>query len=113
MEDDYRAMGLEAIDNLKQFNKKQQTEKAIMHFMQTCILPDNEKDEMRQIFKSIDKNFDYVLTKQELAQGLRRMGLANANQATDDIFKLMDADEDGSIQFSEFCTATIDQDKLL
>ena len=41
------------------------------------------------------------------------MGLADAELASDEIFRLIDADADGYIQFSEFCTATIDRDLIL
>ena len=46
-------------------------------------------------------------------EGLKRMGLADAEIASDEIFRLIDVDADGSIQFSEFCTATIDRDIIL
>ena len=38
---------------------------------------------MRKVFRSIDKNYDYKLTKDEFVEGLTKMGLADATQAAD------------------------------
>ena len=59
------------------------------------------------MFNSIDKNYDYTLTKAEFVEGLKDMGLADAEQAADQIFSLVDTDDSGGIAFSEFCTATL------
>ena len=39
--------------------------------------------------------------------------MANAQETANKIFKQVDDDGSGEIQFSEFCTATLDQNKIL
>lgn len=38
---------------------------------------------MRKLFQSMDKNYDYMLTKEEFVDGLKSMGLADADRAAD------------------------------
>ena len=52
---------------------------------------------MRKIFQSIDKDFDGVLDRDELVQGLIKMGVANAEEEADRIFELADLDANGTI----------------
>lgn len=41
------------------------------------------------------------------------MGLTDANELAEQIFRDIDADASGTISFNEFCTAAMDQRKLL
>lgn len=52
---------------------------------------------MRKIFKALDRNLDGALTKDEVVDGLKRLGAKNANQEADRIFALADIDGDGEI----------------
>ena len=53
------------------------------------------------------------MTKDEFIEGVRRMGMSDAETYADQIFKLVDTDGSGAIQFSEFATATMNKNKLL
>lgn len=68
---------------------------------------------MKKIFESLDKNLDGSLSKQEVAQGLKRLGMADAEDQADRIFKQIDMDDNGDIQFEEWCTATMNKRKVL
>ena len=77
---DEEEVSLNALENLKLFNKKLKTQRAVMQLIQNSLITEKEQEELRMIFQSIDQNFDYKLTKSEFVQGLQKMGLADAEQ---------------------------------
>ena len=68
---------------------------------------------MRKIFTALDKNFDGVLTREEIIEGLTKMGYEDPVDETERIFETADTNENGTIEFSEFCTAAIDKVAIL
>lgn len=60
--------------NIKEFNSNIRLQQACLSFMQINLVSNQEQDQMRKIFSSMDKNFDGVLTKEEVIEGLRKMG---------------------------------------
>ena len=68
---------------------------------------------MRKIFQAMDKNFDGVLTRVEIIEGLTKMGYADPVDEADRILETIDANQNGTVEFTEFCTATIDKVQIL
>ena len=68
---------------------------------------------MRKIFESMDTNFDGRLTRDEIMEGLKKMGCADAEEETERIFQMADLDDNGTLEFTEWCTATMDKRKML
>lgn len=68
---------------------------------------------MRQIFDAMDVNFDGVIDREELADGLRKMGLENPEEECERIFKISDLDDNGYLEFKEWCTAAMDKEKMM
>ena len=68
---------------------------------------------MRTMFQSMDRNFDGKLTKHEIIEGFKEMDVENPEQEAEHIFKTVDFDNNGSIEFTEWCTATMDKRKML
>ena len=64
----------------------------MMSFIQTYFVKEEEQEEMKRIFQSIDVNFDSSLTKPEFVEGLTKMGVVNAMAAANRIFTLIDTD---------------------
>ena len=65
------------------------------------------------MFEKIDVNCDGRLTKQEVIDGFKEMGIEYADEEAEEIFKLADFDANGTLEFSEWCTATMDKRKML
>ena len=65
---------------------------------------------MRQIFQTLDKNFDGVLSKEEVLNGLTQMGYANPQVEVDRIFEVADINKNGTLEFVEWCAATMDKE---
>ncbi|KAE9601798.1 hypothetical protein Lal_00040941 [Lupinus albus] len=62
-----------------------------------------EKDELRKVFSTFDKNGDGFITKQELRKTLRNF---MTDSETDEIFVKFDSNGDGLIDFEEFWLLT-------
>ena len=68
---------------------------------------------MRKVFYSIDKDYNGVLDKNELVIGLEKMDHLNPKEESDRLFEMADLDQNGTIEFSEWVTATMDQRAML
>ena len=84
-----------------------------MTLISTQMINSAEIADMRNMFEKIDKNFDGKLTKQEVLDGFREMGVDNYEEEAENMFKIADFDGSGTIEFSEWCTATMDKGKML
>mmetsp|Transcript_32940 Transcript_32940/g.32619 ORF Transcript_32940/g.32619 Transcript_32940/m.32619 type:complete len:156 (+) Transcript_32940:940-1407(+) len=68
---------------------------------------DNEINELRNAFIRLDANGDGTITLRELEQGIS--GLGGIGENIEGILKGMDVDKSGSVDYSEFLAATIDE----
>jgi len=50
---------------------------AALNFIAENLISENEKEKMRKIFKAIDRNLDGCLDKNEIIEGLKRIGYKN------------------------------------
>lgn len=84
-----------------------------MTFMIENLVSEEEKHGLKEIFNKIDTNFSGHIDKQELAAGMKKLGVKNVEEEVEKIFKFCDEDGNGEIGFTEWCTATINKEILL
>ncbi|CAJ1944618.1 unnamed protein product [Sphenostylis stenocarpa] len=65
-----------------------------------------KKEELGRVFSTFDKNGDGFVTKQELKESLRNIGIFMTDNEVDDIVVKYDSNGDGLIDFEEFCLLT-------
>ena len=65
------------------------------------------------MFESMDQDFDGKLTKEEIIEGFKKMEVENPEEEAEKIMQTVDFDDNGSIEFTEWCTATMDKRKML
>jgi len=65
-----------------------------------------KKKELERVFSTFDKNGDGFVTKQELRESLRNIGILMTDKEVDDIVVKYDSNGDGLIDFEEFCLLT-------
>jgi len=75
-------------------------------------LKDGQVDILQNTFRVLDKNGDGTITTQEIRDGLTAMGMT-IPPGLDDIFKTVDTNGTGKLDYSEFLAATIDKAILL
>lgn len=61
----------------------------------------------------MDVNFDGKLTKEEVIAGFKAMDVDNYQEEAEKIFRMCDFDDSGTIEFTEWCTASMDKRKML
>lgn len=93
----------ESLNRYKNTNKFQ---KAVLTFI-ASRLKDDEIKVLKEIFHALDKNMDGTLTIDEVKEGVSKLKDCNLN--VEEIFKSIDTDGSGVINYTEFLAATIDQ----
>eukprot|EP00927_Polykrikos_kofoidii_P073193 TRINITY_DN69264_c0_g1_i1.p1 TRINITY_DN69264_c0_g1~~TRINITY_DN69264_c0_g1_i1.p1 ORF type:complete len:566 (+),score=114.07 TRINITY_DN69264_c0_g1_i1:117-1700(+) len=71
-------------------------------------LPDSQIEQLQKTFRSLDKNGDGTLSFEEIKDGLVRQGM-KVPKAFDEILRHVDCNGSGSLDYTEFVAATIDQ----
>jgi calcium-dependent protein kinase len=99
------------VENLKNYRNNNKLKKAVLVFIASRL---NESDikVLKDIFNSIDKNQDGTLTIEEIKEGVAQLQNSN-NINIEELFKSIDTDGSGVINYTEFIAATIDQNVYL
>ena len=84
-----------------------------MTFISTQLINSEEQADMRKMFSEMDINNDGKLTKEELITGFRAMDVDDPEAEAEQIMKTCDFDNSGSIEFTEWCTASMDKRTML
>lgn len=103
-----------ALSNLKTFRADQKLKQATFSFIASQLLTKAEKENLAKVFKSIDKNGDGRLSKEEMYDGYDQF--FGKNMDKEDIEKMFDAvdtDKSGFIDYSEFIIASMNEKNLL
>ncbi|KAK1413972.1 hypothetical protein QVD17_29709 [Tagetes erecta] len=61
------------------------------------------KDELKSVFATFDKNRDGFITKQELSDSLKNIGISTSERDVLEMVQRVDVNGDGLIDFDEFC----------
>lgn len=109
-----------ALTNMRKFEGSQKLAQAAILFIGSKLTTLEERKELTDIFKKLDKNGDGQLDKKELMEGytlLRNFkndagDLKNVEEEVDNILKEVDFDKNGYIEYSEFISACMDKQIL-
>jgi calcium-dependent protein kinase len=109
-----KSLASKALSNLKNFRAEQKLKQATLAYIVSQCLTREETDKMEGIFKSMDKNNDGMLSKEEIAEGYEEhFGLAIDDEELDRMFDAIDTDGSGAIDYSEFLMATMNEQQLM
>ncbi len=103
-----------ALNNLKNFRAEQKLKQATLTFIVSQLLNKDETAKMESIFKSMDTNQDGMLSMDEIKNGYdKHFGTALDDEELIRMFKEIDTDGNGTIDYSEFLMATMNETQLL
>lgn len=107
-------ISLAALDNLKTFRAERELQKAVLVFITSQCLSDDDVKELKETFVKFDSNGDGKIDKGELIQGYSEIvGPEEAIVQANEVFATVDIDGSGYIDYSEFITAAMNKKKLL
>jgi len=111
-----RPLAFENLKNLKSFSFESKLQEATWVYLVSYFATKEEKEKLLETFKALDVNHDGQLTLEELKQGyVKIMGMTNevAEEEAERIMRMIDTNNSGSIDYSEFVNATISRGNLL
>lgn len=100
------------VDNLRGFRSQNKLKKAALHVIANQLNEDSIKA-LRDIFMSLDRNGDGLLTPVELKEGLDKAGLKEIPPDLQAIMESVDSDGSGVIDYTEFLAATLDRHQYI
>lgn len=62
-----------------------------------------KKDELKRVFATFDKNGDGFITKQELRESLKNIGMVMTEKDVEEMVEKLDSNGDGLLDLDEFC----------
>jgi calcium-dependent protein kinase len=87
---------------------------AVATYITSQVLKDEEIRHLREVFVSLDHNYDGRLSRQELCDGYNKaMNLQLTDEEIGEILTKIDADGNGYIEYNEFLTSTVEKSKML
>ncbi|OMJ74941.1 hypothetical protein SteCoe_26043 [Stentor coeruleus] len=102
--------------NLQNFRAKQKLKKATLNFISQQLTTKEEREEMIELFRSLDSDQNGTLSKEELKQGFTKLfghTIEDIDEEVDRIMKEVDINKSGEIDYSEFISAAINRQQLL
>ena len=82
----------------------------LMGHLKAPLDPEEEKEELRDAFKTLDADGDGFLSASELRNVLTSMGEPLTDKEVDEMLRSVDIDNDGKLNFEEFYEMTKQND---
>lgn len=101
---------LTQLKSLKNSNKFKQ---AVITYITHNYANKEEVQQLRKLFKFLDKNDDGTISKEELLEGYHEFEDEISEENLNIIIKAIDNDGNGFIEYEEFIRASLDKEKLL
>ena len=102
--------------NLQNFRAKQKLKKATLNFISSQLTTREEREEMTELFSSLDTDHNGTLSREELKEGFFRLfnhEIEDIDGEIDRIMKEVDINKSGEIDYTEFISAAINSSQLL
>ena len=104
------------VENLQKYRADRKIQLAIFYFFAHFLTVDEEKEKLMEMFRLMDKDSNGVLSRTEIAAGLRQnkhISLIEADKLASQIMAYGDLNQNDKIDYSEFLAATSQKEKLL
>lgn len=106
-------LAVNALDNLSNFRSDVTLKQATFSFIASQLMSKSERDNLSKVFKAFDANGDGKLSMEEVKTGyLEHYGRIMSDQEVEEMFRAVDTDNSGFIDYSEFVVAATNQTAL-
>jgi len=97
------------LKNLQNFKTHSKLHTAVATYIGNYMQSKEEVEQLRKAFRELDINGDGMLEKEELTQGFIKGGKnkQEAEKLVSDMLKVLDINQDGKVNYSEFLTANL------
>lgn len=96
---------------MKSFRAGKKLQEAVWMFIVNYLASKEEKNELMKTFQSLDTNGDGKLSKEELINGYSKiLPMDSAIKEVEKIMKVIDKNDNGDIDYSEWVAATISRE---
>lgn len=103
-----------AIDNMRSFRAGSKLKSAVLSFIVSQLITQQERQELNRVFMSLDTTGDGRISTGELRAGCQRVfGIEVTPEEVKEILKSIDTDNNGFIDYSEFIIAAMNHETLL
>jgi calcium-dependent protein kinase len=103
-----------ALQRLQNFNATHKLQQAVATYITSQILKQEEVEELKKSFISLDHNHDGRLSHKELMDGYNKaMNLHLTKKELNEIIAKVDSDGSGYIEYNEFITSTVTANIML
>jgi calcium-dependent protein kinase len=104
---------LESLTQLRKFKAGEKLKQVAMTFIVSQLTKEKDKKDLQALFKAMDENGDGVLSKQEMLDGYRKVfGETFDEEQVSEIFKKVDTDDNGCIDYHEFLLASMKDESI-
>lgn len=107
-----KPIATEALSNLTKFKAENQLQRVTLNYIVSQLLSNEEIDELRKTFESLDKNGDGKLSMDEVAEGCQLFDIGEGLDVKE-LMKRCDTDGSGFLDYTEFLTATVNWRNIL
>lgn len=105
---------MDVLYNLERFNAQSKLKQATCAFIASQLVLKEEKQKMDELFRALDINSTGKLTKYDVQIGYKELfGKDLGDKMLHDMFRRIDYDNTGFIEYSEFVIASMNEKDLL
>lgn len=109
-----KQVAAKTLSNLRNFRGEQKLKQAALTFIASQLVSKEETTDLEKIFKQLDEDGDGQLSKQEILNGYQEaFGIPISEEEVDKMFDEIDIDKNGTIDYTEFVMATMNNKSIM
>lgn len=107
--------GAISLERIRAFKVKNQLQQEVLVHLAKHVRSKEKLEEMKSIFRALDKDGNGVLDAEELQEGYRKIGKSakKASQIVKCLLNKIDVNNNGTIDYTEFLMANLEEEEVI